>query len=64
MATFVKVAKAADVEPGCGKSFEVNGKRIALFNVEGTLYAIADTCTLRGTLRRGRSSVGLPGGTR
>ena len=23
MATFVKVAKAADVEPGCGKSFEV-----------------------------------------
>ena len=36
MATFVKIAKAADVEPGCGKSFEVNGKRIALFNVEGT----------------------------
>jgi nitrite reductase/ring-hydroxylating ferredoxin subunit len=48
MATFVKVAKAADVEPGCGKSFEVNGKRIALFNVEGTLYAIDDTCTHRG----------------
>jgi nitrite reductase/ring-hydroxylating ferredoxin subunit len=48
MATFVKIAKAADVEPGCGKSFEVNGKRIALFNVEGTLYAIDDTCTHRG----------------
>jgi nitrite reductase/ring-hydroxylating ferredoxin subunit len=27
--------------------FEVNGKRIALFNVEGTLYAIDDTCTHR-----------------
>ena len=25
MATFVKVAKADDVEPGCRKSFEVNG---------------------------------------
>ena len=48
MATFVKIAKAADVEPGCGKSFEVNGKRIGLFNVEGTLYAIDDTCTHRG----------------
>ena len=35
MATFVKIAKTAEVEPGCGKSFEVNGKRIALFNVEG-----------------------------
>jgi nitrite reductase (NADH) small subunit len=54
MAAFVKVAKAADVEPGCGKSFEVNGKRIALFNVEGTLYAIADTCTHRaGPLSEG-----------
>ena len=39
MATFVKVAKAAEIEPGCGESFEVDGKRIALFNVEGTLYA-------------------------
>ena len=54
MATFVKVAKAADVEPGCGKSFEVNGKRIALFTVEGTLYAIYDTCTHRsGPLSEG-----------
>ena len=48
MATFVKIAKAADLEPGCGKSFEVNGKRIALFNVEVALYAIDDTCTHRG----------------
>ena len=48
MATFVKIAKTAEVEPGCGKSFEVNGKRIAPFNVEGTLYALDDTCTHRG----------------
>ena len=54
MATFVKIAKTAEVEPGCGKSFKVNGKRIALFNVEGTLYAIDDTWThLGGPLSEG-----------
>ena len=51
MATFVKVAKAAEIEPGCGESFEVDGKRIALFNVEGTLYA---SSRLRSELSRSR----------
>jgi nitrite reductase/ring-hydroxylating ferredoxin subunit len=46
MATFVKVAKAADVEPACGKALKSMAS--ALFNVEGTLYAIDDTCTHRG----------------
>jgi nitrite reductase/ring-hydroxylating ferredoxin subunit len=27
---------------------EVGGKKIALFNVEGSFYAIDDTCTHRG----------------
>ena len=27
---------------------EVSGKKIALFNLEGTYYAIDDTCTHRG----------------
>ncbi len=27
---------------------EVSGKKIALFNVEGSFYAIDDTCTHRG----------------
>ena len=47
MATFVKVAKAADVEPGCGKSFEVNGKRNRSM-LRGPSTAIDDTCTHRG----------------
>ena len=48
MAGFVKVASAGDLAPGQGKMVEVNGKKIALFNLEGSFYAIADTCTHRG----------------
>ena len=48
MAGFVKVAKSDEIAPGQGKLIEVEGKRIALFNVEGLFYAIDDTCTHRG----------------
>lgn len=48
MAGFVKVAKTAEVASGQGKMVEVGGKKIALFNVAGTFYAIDDTCTHRG----------------
>ena len=48
MAGFVKVAKTEDVVPGQGKMVEVSGKKIALFNLEGTYYAIDDTCTHKG----------------
>jgi 3-phenylpropionate/trans-cinnamate dioxygenase ferredoxin component len=48
MAGFVKVAKTGEIAPGQGKQVEVNGKKIALFNVEGSFYVIDDTCTHRG----------------
>jgi nitrite reductase (NADH) small subunit len=48
MAGFVKVAKTDEIVPGQGKMIEVGGKKIALFNVEGSLHAIDDTCTHRG----------------
>lgn len=48
MAGFVKVATTGDLAPGQGKMVEVNGKKIALFNLEGSFYAIDDTCTHRG----------------
>jgi nitrite reductase (NADH) small subunit len=48
MAEFVKVAKTDEVAPGQGKMVEVSGKKIALFNVEGSFYGIDDTCTHRG----------------
>jgi nitrite reductase/ring-hydroxylating ferredoxin subunit len=48
MAEFVKVAKTDEVAPDHGKMVEVSGKKIALFNVEGSFYAIDNTCTHRG----------------
>jgi len=48
MGQYVKAAGTADVSAGQGKLVEVEGKKIALFNVTGTYCAIADTCTHRG----------------
>ena len=48
MADFVKVAKTDEIVPGQGKMIEVGGKKIALFNVEGSFHAIDDSCTHRG----------------
>lgn len=48
MAQFIRVASTADLAPGAAKCVEVQGKKIALFNLEGSFYAIDDTCTHRG----------------
>ena len=48
MAGFVKVLKTDEIVPGQGKLIEVGGKKVALFKVEGSFYAIDDTCTHRG----------------
>ena len=48
MADFVKVGKTSDIEPGSGKTVEVNGKPIAVFNIDGAFYAISNTCVHRG----------------
>lgn len=48
MAEFKKVADTSDVPAGEGKVVEVDGKRIALFNVEGTFHAIDDECPHQG----------------
>jgi len=45
MANLIKIAEVTDVPAGQAAAFTVEGQRIALFNVEGTYYAIADTCT-------------------
>ncbi|MBI3872943.1 MAG: non-heme iron oxygenase ferredoxin subunit [candidate division Zixibacteria bacterium] len=42
---FVTVAKAADVPVGAARVVEVRGQRLALCNVNGTIYVIDDTCT-------------------
>ena len=48
MAEFVKVAKTDEIALGQSKMLEVNGKKIAIFNVAGSFYAIDDTCSHRG----------------
>ena len=48
MAEFVTVAMKGDVPVGAARVFAVNGKHIALCNVDGTLYAIDDVCTHDG----------------
>ncbi len=45
MAEFVKVATVEEMPPGSGRRVDVNGYRIAIFNVGGTFYAVDDTCT-------------------
>ena len=44
----VKVAQTDELSPGSGKVVDADGRSIALFNVEGTFYAIDNTCTHRG----------------
>src|SRR3990170_7577403 len=48
MADFIRVAKAADVPPGQARTFSVNGRHLAVCNVDGTFYAIDDVCTHDG----------------
>jgi nitrite reductase/ring-hydroxylating ferredoxin subunit len=48
MSDFVKVCKTADIPVGQGKTVDVRGKPVAVFNVDGTFYAISDTCLHRG----------------
>ena len=48
MSDFVKVAKKSEVAAGGGIKVEVNGKEIALFNLDGNFYAIDETCLHRG----------------
>lgn len=48
MPQLVKVAETKDITPGTGLKVEAGGQQIALFNVDGTFYAIGDTCTHRG----------------
>ena len=48
MPEYVKVATAGELSPGGKKLAEVDGRAIAVFNVEGTYYAIDDVCTHDG----------------
>jgi 3-phenylpropionate/trans-cinnamate dioxygenase ferredoxin component len=44
MPRWVKIAENGAVAPGAGRAFDVEGHSIAVFNLDGTLYAIDDSC--------------------
>ena len=44
----VRVGRAADVPIGTGRVFEVAGRAIAVFNVDGAFFAIDNECSHRG----------------
>jgi len=48
MANFVRVAIKSEIPAGQGKTIEVGGKQIALFNCKGNFYAIDNTCKHQG----------------
>jgi NAD(P)H-dependent nitrite reductase small subunit len=48
MSDFTRVMSVADLPPGQGREASVEGKPVALFNVDGQFYAISNTCLHRG----------------
>jgi 3-phenylpropionate/trans-cinnamate dioxygenase ferredoxin subunit len=45
MAEFLRVASLADVPPGTARQVVIDGRKIAVVNTRGGIYAIDDTCT-------------------
>jgi len=48
MAEFVEVAQLDTIRPGSGTTVTVAGKAIALFHVDGAVYAMDDGCLHQG----------------
>lgn len=48
MSKFIAVAKKSEIAVGSGKCVEVEGKRIAVFNLGNEFFAIDDTCPHAG----------------
>jgi len=45
---FLDAADLTSLPPGRGRTVELRGKRIALFNLDGQFHAIDDACPHRG----------------
>ncbi|MFQ5878327.1 MAG: Rieske (2Fe-2S) protein [Acidobacteriota bacterium] len=48
MAIKGRCGPAAEVPPGAGKMVQVDGHVVAIFNFQGTLYALDNTCPHQG----------------
>ena len=49
----MKVAQTSEIAPGTFKTVEIEGELIAVFNINGELYAIQDVCTHDGGILTG-----------
>jgi nitrite reductase/ring-hydroxylating ferredoxin subunit len=49
MSEFVEVAQLDQIPPGTSSFVQVGDKNIALFNVNGSIYAIDDACAHAGS---------------
>ncbi len=48
MAKLMEIAKLSELKPGSGETVDVENASIALFNVNGMVHAIDNTCRHRG----------------
>ena len=48
MGEYVRIAGTDDVKPGHGMAAELQGKSLALFNIDGAFHVIDNTCLHRG----------------
>ncbi len=48
MAEYLKVSTLSEVDQGCSKIVNVGDQEVALFNVDGKIYACGNTCLHRG----------------
>ena len=47
MAEFVQVAKVSEIQPGERKSVWVSSQRVIVLNIDGTFYAVDESCPHR-----------------
>jgi len=45
MSDWLTVAQVGELEPGAWHSADLDGTQVAVFNLDGQYYAIADVCT-------------------
>lgn len=48
MGRLVRVAMVSELPPGTGRQVQADGQPVAVFNVGGTVHAIAGACSHRG----------------
>ena len=48
MSDFKSVAKKADIPVGSGKTVQIDGTPVAVFNVDGNFYVVDNTCVHQG----------------